>query len=421
MPVRKPLTSILVKPAGPDCNLACTYCFYLKKGELFPDAPVHRMNGAVLEEMVRQFLEQGGREVNFGWQGGEPTLMGLPFFEKAVELQQRYGRGQVVGNGLQTNGILLDRKWARFLHAYSFLVGLSLDGPEHVHDRYRRRRDGSGTWAAVTDRAKLLLDAGVAVNALVTVNDYSVRFADEIYDFLKELGFVYMQFIPIVEPHPERPGEPAPFTVDPEPYGAFLCTLFDRWMGDFKEGRPTTSIRFFESLFHLYAGVAPPECTLLERCGIYVVVEHNGDVYACDFFVTPEWRLGNLLEGDRLEALLNSPKQESFAEAKAALPGECRSCRWIALCRGGCPKDRIASPQGKSVNHLCPAFKQLFTHADERMQRLAEAWHRERTETEERLRRTRALIQAAGHEPGRNDPCPCGSGLKYKKCCGREL
>jgi len=264
---RKPLNSILIKPAGPDCNMACDYCFYLEKADLFTETPVHRMSETVLEEMIRQVMAQAGPEISFGWQGGEPTLMGLDFFEKAVDLQKRYGRSRSVGNGLQTNGLLIDGKWAPFLARYNVLVGLSLDGPEHVHDRYRKLRGGGSSWSRVRDRARLMLDAHVSVNALVVVNDYSVRFPEEIYLFHKELGLNYMQFIPVT----------APFTLSAEEYGPFLCKLFDLWLADFKDGLATTSIRFFDSLFFHYVDMRPPECTLLKECGVYVVGEHNGD------------------------------------------------------------------------------------------------------------------------------------------------
>ncbi|MFH2001138.1 MAG: radical SAM protein, partial [Planctomycetota bacterium] len=293
-PIYKPLTSILVKPAGPDCNLRCEYCFYLEKATLFQDSPKHRMELHLLEEMIRQCMNQGDQRISFGWQGGEPTLMGLDFFEKAVECQKRFGLNQIVGNGLQTNGILIDAAWTRFLSQYQFLVGLSLDGPEPIHDRYRRRLNGHGTWARVRNSARRMLDAGVAVNALVVLNDYSVRFPEEIYGFHKDLGLTYMQFIPVVRGSASG-GFGSPFAVTPEQYGTFLCAVFDLWIGDFDQGIPTTSIRYFDAVFHAYVGMPPPECTLLRECGTYVVVEHNGDVYACDFFVTPEWKLGNIL------------------------------------------------------------------------------------------------------------------------------
>jgi uncharacterized protein len=411
---KKKLSSVLIKPAGPDCNMACTYCFYLDKSHLFSETKVHRMSEDILEETVKQVLTQGETEVSFGWQGGEPTLMGLPFFRKAVELQQHYGRGQSVGNGLQTNGLLIDREWAEFLGEYKFLVGLSLDGPQHIHDRYRLLRSGKGSWTQVVEKAKLLLDNGVATNALSVINDYSVDFPDEIYSFHKSLGLHYMQFIPCLEPDPHDSARTAPFSAPPDRYGDFLCRVFDLWLDDFDGTVATTSIRFFDSLFHIYVDLPAPECTLLKQCGVYVVIEHNGDVYACDFFVEPEWKLGNIQTG-KLADMLNSAKQNRFGQLKAILPKECKKCPWLRTCRGGCTKDRRHNPADEQLNYYCRSYKKFFEHADKRFEHLAAEWKRQQ-------------MPHPSHPPqqepprvGRNDPCPCGSGLKYKKCCGADV
>jgi len=410
----------LIKPAGPDCNMNCTYCFYLKKSELFPETKIHRMSEGILEEVTRQVLAQPLRELSFSWQGGEPTLMGLPFFQKAVELQQKYGRGQVVGNGLQTNGLLIDKKWAEFLAAYKFLVGLSLDGPEHVHDKYRSLRNGRKSWSRVVKSAKILLDEGVAVNAISVVNDYSVRFPEEIYEYFKGNGLEYMQFIPCVETDSEDLSKPAPFSVSSDSYGSFLCKLFDLWIADFKDGKPKTSIRYFDSVFYIYAGMPPPECTLLEECGNYVVVEHNGDVYSCDFFVEDLWQLGSVLSGNLIE-MLNSSRQKSFGESKKSLSDDCLDCKWLFHCRGGCTKDRIRCPSDKKLSFFCSAYKMFFQHADSRLQKLASDWKKQQVREYEYQARQQELLQKRAksqQKVGRNDPCPCGSGLKYKKCCG---
>lgn len=408
------LTSILIKPAGPDCAMACGYCFYSGKSSLYPGPGSHRMSLEVLEEVMRQFLGRHVPGLSIGWQGGEPTLMGLPFFEKAAALEEAYGAGATISNGLQTNGLLIDRDWSRFLGKYKFLVGLSIDGPEHVHDRYRVMRGGGGTWARVSAAARLLLNDGVPVNALTVVNDYSVRYPDDIYDHHRELGLDYMQFIPCVETDPADPGRAAPFSAAAEAFGPFLCRMFDRWRADFREGAPTTSVRFFESLLFSYAGFAPPDCTLGETCGSYLVVEHNGDVYACDFFVEPAWRLGNVMEGG-LAAYLASDRQREFGARKAALPERCAECRWLELCRGGCPKDRIRDLRDGGVSHFCEAYRTFFAHADAELRRLAASWKKKAVAEEKR----RARVALTG-PVGRNDPCPCGSGLKYKKCCGRR-
>jgi uncharacterized protein len=411
---------VLVKPAGPDCNLGCTYCFYSGKQQMFGGAP-HRMSDDLLERLVRQALEAAGPEIAFCWQGGEPTLMGVEFFEHATALQRRHGARRRVLNSLQTNGLALDRRWARFLAENGFLVGLSIDGPEHVHDRYRHARDGAGTFARARDRAKLLLDSGVEVNALAVVTNDSVEHAAEIYGFFKELGLRHMQFVPAVERHPDDPARPASFSCPPEPYGAFLAELFDLWLADFSGSEPTTSVRLFDSVFYSYVGLEPPECSLLAECGNYLVVEHDGSVFPCDFFVEPGWRLGNL-RADRLVDLLDSERQARFGAIKSALPRECRDCRWLRHCRGGCPKDRLARGNGARHNHLCAGLKVFFEHADERLRGLADWWQSSRPELAEGARRAQLARSSGGPgKVGRNDPCPCGSGRKYKKCCLRSL
>lgn len=331
------------------------------------------MSEEILEEIIKQALYQSPGEISFGWQGGEPTLMGLPFFEKAVRLQAYHGKGKLIGNGLQTNGILVDKTWAKFLKEFHFLVGLSLDGPEHIHNRYRVLSAGQGSWSMVVNKAKLLLDAAVAVNSLIVVNNYSVRFPEEIYNFHKNLGLNNMQFIPCVERDPENPLLAAPFSAPPEEYGKFLCKLFDLWFGDFKDGRPTTFIRFFDSLFFLYVDKEPPDCTLQAECGTYLVVEHGGDVYSCDFFVDDAWKLGHIREG-RLIHMLNSSRQNKFGLQKAQLPEICKKCRWLKYCRGGCPKDRLRDPRDNGLNHFCQSFKMFFEHAHRRLSALAEKW-----------------------------------------------
>jgi len=373
---KKKLSSVLIKPAGPDCNMACTYCFYLEKSALFSETKTHRMSEDILEETVKQVLRQGETDVSFGWQGGEPTLMGLPFFQKAVELQQLYGKGQSVGNGLQTNGLLIDQEWAEFLSEFKFLIGLSLDGPEHIHNRYRLMRNGKGSWSRVVDKAKLLLDKGVATNAITVINDYSVDFPEEIYAFHKAIGLDYMQFIPCLESDPRDPSSVAPFSAPSDKYGRFLCRVFDLWLDDFDGIVATTSIRFFDSLFHIYVDLPAPECTLLKECGVYVVVEHNGDVYSCDFFVDPDWKLGNIMT-DRLLDMLNSSTQKRFGQLKASLPKDCLNCAWLRTCRGGCFKDRLHNPSNAELNNFCESYKMFFEHADKRFKELAAEWKRQ--------------------------------------------
>ncbi len=373
------------------------------------------MSDEILKATVSQVMQQGGQQVSFGWQGGEPTLMGLDFFRRAVDYQQQYGRpGQVVGNGLQTNGLVIDQEWAKFLADHQFLVGLSLDGPQHIHDKYRHFPSGKGSWEKISRARDILLDAGAQVNALIVVNDYSVQHAQEIYQYHKTAGMNFMQFIPCVETDPHHAGQAAPFSVAGPEYGKFLIDLFDLWIGDFRNGQPTTSIRFFDSVFYSYVGMTPPECTLLQECGIYVVIEHNGDVYSCDFFVEPEWRLGNV-EQDKLSDLLNSPKQNEFGRIKAQRPAECETCKWLDKCWGGCPKDRQGDPRDRGSNHFCQAFQMFFEHANSKLESLAKEWRNAQSN-----QRQQSRMNDDAQIIGRNDPCPCGSGRKFKKCCGRE-
>ena len=371
--VAKPLYSVLIKPAGPDCNMACGYCFYRHKASLWPDGKIHRMSEAILEETVRQVMTQAGERVVFIWQGGEPTLMGLSFFKKVVELQMRFGGNQIVGNALQTNGLVLDESWVRFLKRYNFFVGLSLDGPRHVHDHYRLTASGQGTWSRTLEAAKILLEADVDTNALAVINDYSVQFPDDIHQFLKENGLRYMQFIPCVEPDPDDPSKPAYFTAPAEAFGQFLRRIFDLWLADFKNGVPTTSVRFFDTLLHIYTGNQPPECSQLSECGVYLVIEYDGGVYPCDFWVEPSWRLGSVAS-DKLVDLLNSDRQQAFGRMKASLPDECRDCRWLSVCRGGCTRHRLPIGRDNALNHFCRAYKVFFEHADEQLRNLVRQW-----------------------------------------------
>jgi uncharacterized protein len=412
---KKTLSSVLVKPTGPRCNLDCTYCFYLEKDELFGRKKIYKMSDDILRNMVKQVMWQGGQNLSFGWQGGEPTLMGLPFFERAVEYQVRFGQqGQTVGNGLQTNGILLNEDWALFLRDAQFLVGLSLDGPAHIHDKYRRFPSGRSSWDYVVKARDTLLNKGVEVNALVVVNDYSVKHAQDIYEYHKSNGLNHMQFIPCVEPDHDDPTKAAGYSVDADSFGDFLCDIFDLWSQDFKNGRPTTSIRWFDSVFYTYVGYEAPECTLLKECGVYVVVEHNGNVYSCDFFVEPKWHLGNLME-NKLDDLLNSPLQNEFGKVKTQLPPECHTCQWLKHCWGGCPKDRQGDPADNGSNHFCRSYIKFFEHADAKLKKLAEQWKREQQAGQIR---EDGFSKKAFENVGRNDLCPCGSGKKFKNCHG---
>jgi len=422
-----PLTQLLIKPAGADCNLRCRYCFYLPKNALYPEPPIHRMSNEVLREMVRQIMQSWHPQIGFSWQGGEPTLCGVDFFRQAVAYQQQFGAsGQVVANSLQTNGLLINADWCRLFAEYKFLIGLSLDGPAEVHDYYRRTANARGSYEYAMRAARTMTECDAEYNILAVVNDWSARHARLIYQYFRDQGFRYLQFIPCVERDPET-GQPAPFSVSPQAYGDFLCAVFDEWVKDFRDGWPTVSERMFDSLMHTYLGRPAPMCIFMESCGDYVVVEHTGDVYSCDFFVEPACHLGNLLERE-IRLLHSSDQQFAFGERKRDVPPECTRCRWLAHCNGGCLKDRFMIPATQGRDYFCPAYRQLFAHSEAVFIDLRDRFlERERARTAAAV--AQPLARAAGpRQPtgqgaasrqtaGRNDPCPCGSGQKFKKCC----
>ena len=368
---------LLIKPAGPDCNLKCRYCFYLGKCQMFGPGS-HRMSETVLEKMVDDFLKLDFSPHAFAWQGGEPTLMGLDFFKKAVELQSRFGQnGRIVSNSLQTNAVLLDDDWGRFLHEYKFLLGVSLDGPGDLHDHYRRDAAGRGTFDRVMAGIETCRRHRVDFNILVLLNDLNVTEPDRIFDFLAENRFDFWQFIPCVERDPNT-GKVADFSVKPQQYGDFMCRIFDRWL---ELGPEKISVRLFDSLMAYYAYGRHTNCTFSERCNDYVVVEHNGDVFCCDFFVTEQWKLGNILETP-VNKLFESDKKYEFARSKRQLANKCIVCRYSDLCRGGCLKDRaFFNDEFCCESYLCAGYKQFFEHVIGTLKQLAARVHAARTDS----------------------------------------
>lgn len=353
--------SLLIKPSGSDCNVDCSYCFYKSRAAEIGSGR-QRMSDEVLDTLVKSYLGLRFQMSGFAWQGGEPTLMGLDFFKRAVELQKRYGvSGQEVGNSIQTNGLLLDNPdWCRFLAESKFLVGVSIDGPKHLHDHYRLDLGGHGTWDRVMASIARMKEFGVEYNTLTLVNRLTAEHADEIFDFLIDLGIRYLQFIPCVEVNPVS-GEIADFSVTPKQYGDFLCRLFDRWMAF---GPDKLSIRDFDSILtHCISG-RHTICTFDRQCSQYIVVEHQGDVFPCDFFVEPKWRLGNILETP-IEQLAACASKKAFARCKSNLATKCLICRHLAACRGGCMKDRAPfDPDNYGrESYFCESYRQFFDYA----------------------------------------------------------
>ena len=380
----------MAKPTSSTCNLDCTYCYYLSKATL-PNGPGHgRMSDEVLEAFIQKYIAGvTGPEVVFSWQGGEPTLLGLEFFRKIVALEKKHAKpGQRIQNDLQTNGTLITEEWCAFLKEHRFLVGLSIDGPRELHDKYRRTKDGQPTFDKVFQTAQLLKRHGVPFNALTCVNRFNARRPLDVYRFLRrELGVTYIQFIPIVEyknferlaPHcwdasrlplegtPEaRPGHPdsivTDWSVDPEAWGYFLCKVFDEWRA---RDVGKVLVNHFETLVAQHLGLPSQVCIYGEFCGKGIAVENDGSVYSCDHYVYPEYRLGNVKD-QPLHELAFSRTQVKFGYAKSeTLPGACRECPYLSDCWGECPKNRIirTSSGEPGLNYLCPGFKQFFQHA----------------------------------------------------------
>jgi len=361
--------TILIKPSGSDCNLDCKYCFYKARAPEIGQGR-QRMSSRVLETMVKDYLALRLPVSSFSWQGGEPTLMGLDFYKEVVELQKKYGaQGQQVSNALQTNAVLLDDQWCRFLHDNKFLVGISIDGPKQLHDHYRLDLGGNGTFDRVVRAIEDCRKHGVQFNTLTLVNRKNADHPDEVLDFLLERGVRYLQFIPCVEKDPAT-GELADFSVTPEQYGRFLCRIFDRW---FEYGPTKLSIRDFDSILSWCVTGTHTICTFNRLCSDYIVVEHTGDCFVCDFFVDPKWRLGNILEVP-IQQLAAHKKKRAFARNKQNLCDKCLLCRHLELCRGGCIKDRISPGRGgdsTSPSYLCESYRQFFDYAMPRFMQIA--------------------------------------------------
>jgi len=359
---------LLIKPAGPNCNLRCRYCFYLPKHKIYPGTG-HGMSREVMHSLIGQYMQMAGPNPSFGWQGGEPTLLGVEFFRRVVAVQaQKAKPGQAIANGLQTNGVLIDEEWARLLRRYNFLVGVSLDGPKYVHDHYRVEANGRGTFDTVTAAIETLRRHGVEFNVLCMVTDFSASKGAEIYEFLVERDIRYLQFIPCVERHPKT-GELRPYSCDPEEYGRFLCDVFDRWSAEIPA---QTYVRMLDDLLMVHMGHPAPSCILRKTCGDYLLVEHNGDVYPCDFFVEPEYLLGNLLETPLREIAL-SDKFMDFRFRKAEYGAQCENCPWQEFCYGGCQRHRITgNRQVHGPSYFCKSYRMLFEHSQDRYREIVQ-------------------------------------------------
>jgi len=383
--------TLLIKPSGSDCNIDCRYCFYKDRSPQYGRGK-QRMSDEVLAKLVKDYMQLGFPVAGFAWQGGEPTLMGVDFFKRAVELQKEYGTpGQQVSNTLQTNAVLLDEKWCRFFHDNKFLLGISIDGPKEFHDRYRVDRGGAGTFDRVMRGIGNCKKHHVEFSALVLLNNHNVRQPERLFDFLIEDDMTYVQFIPCVETDPRRFASPATssddesrggwqkrssggkvadFSITPQQYGEFLCKMFDLWHD---HGPEKVNIRDFDSIVTYFVLDNHTICTYNRLCAGFVVIEHTGEAFCCEFFVEPQWRIGNLLNTP-LEQLAKSRKNRQFAQLKKNLPGKCLVCQHLDICRGGCLKDRVRCTGATSgQNYFCESYKQFFDYSLPRFMQIAAA------------------------------------------------
>ena len=436
-PSYKPFAfSVMLKPIGPVCNLNCTYCYYLEKKNLYQDVKNFRMSEELLEAYIKQYIEsQHVPVVSFVWQGGEPTLMGIDFYKKALKFQHQYANGKRIENSFQTNGTLLDDDYCLFFRDNDFLVGVSVDGPEELHDLHRKNNSGKGSFKEVMRGIELCHKHKVEFNTLSVVNREIAYHPLKVYHFLKSIGSGFIQFIPIVEriiedPRPDTINLVAPvhgravvteWSVEPEMYGKFLCAIFDEWV---RNDVGKYFVQIMDVTLANWAGERPGLCVFTETCGDAMVMEHNGDIYTCDHFVYPEYYIGNLLKTS-LKEMASSEKQKQFGKDKRdKLPRYCFECEYRFACNGECPKHRfMLTPDGQEgLNYLCPSYKRFFAHVHPYMQFMADELKAKRApanvmEWVKMMDRQKEGKFSVNRNPGRNDLCFCGSGKKFKNCC----
>lgn len=373
-PFAKPLY-VMLKPAGAHCNLACKYCYYLEKNKLYPTAQRHLMSDEMLEQFTREYIEaQTMNQVLFTWHGGEPLLRSIDFYRKALSLQQKYAGGRRIDNVIQTNGTLLTDEWCEFFAQNHWLVGISIDGPQPYHDHYRLTAAGKPSWQKVMQGIKLLKKHGVEWNAMAVVNAYNVNHPLEFYRFFKENGCQFLQFTPIVERLTRHEDgrtlasladkdeiSLSEASVAPEQWGYFLCAIFDEWV---RKDVGKIFVEIFDCTLANWMGVSPGICAYSKECGHAGVMEHNGDVYSCDHFVFPEYKLGNIRDHSLIDMLYGEQQQEFSRLKHSSLPRQCKECDMEFACHGECPKNRFMKDKygDSGLNYLCPGYYHYYQH-----------------------------------------------------------
>lgn len=373
-PFAKPLY-VMLKPAGAHCNLACKYCYYLEKNKLYPTAQRHLMSDEMLEQFTREYIEaQTMNQVLFTWHGGEPLLRSIDFYRKALSLQQKYAGGRHIDNVIQTNGTLLTDEWCEFFAQNHWLVGISIDGPQPDHDHYRLTAAGKPSWKKVMQGIKLLKKHGVEWNAMAVVNAYNANHPQEFYRFFKENGCQFLQFTPIVERLTRHEDgrtlasladkdeiSLSEASVAPEQWGYFLCAIFDEWV---RKDVGKIFVEIFDCTLANWMGISPGICAYSKECGHAGVMEHNGDVYSCDHFVFPEYKLGNIRDHSLIDMLYGEQQQEFSRLKHSSLPRQCKECDMEFACHGECPKNRFMKDKygDSGLNYLCPGYYHYYQH-----------------------------------------------------------
>ena len=423
---------IMAKPTGAICNLDCEYCFYLEKEKLYPSVKNWAMPDDVLEKYIKEYIHsQQVPEITFAWQGGEPTLLGVDFFKKAVQLQKEYSDGKKIENTFQTNGILLNDEWCNFFSENNFLIGLSIDGPREIHDKYRVLKGGKPSFDKVMMGLEYLKKHKVEFNTLTCVQKDNSYKPLEVYEFLKEIGSIFIQFIPIVErkslneaselklvkPSYKEEAVVTDWSVEPLQYGKFLMEIFDRWV---RNDVGKYYVQIFDVSLGLWHGLGSSLCVFRETCGQALAMEHNGDVYSYDHFVYPDNKLGNIME-ESLNKIVDSKQQIQFAtDKKTQLPQYCINCDVRFACNGECPKHRFTKTPGgeEGLNYLCAGYKYFFHGIAPYMRFMSNELANKRPPANVMLwtkEKDRGFPEV---DIKRNDQCICGSGLKFKNCCG---
>lgn len=399
---------VMWKTVSEDCNLACDYCYYSTCGGK-PGGRISTIDPGVLEKFIKNYMALSNGSTSFAWQGGEPLLAGLAFFEQVVALQAKHAPPhRMISNALQTNGTLIHERWAAFFRRYRFLIGVSLDGPAPIHDLRRVDAGGGGSFERVMAGIAHLRRHEVDFNILTVIHKDNVGKARELFRFYEKERIGFVQFIPCMEFQSRHVDQPGIYEITPEQYGDFLCEAFDCW---YNNGNPFISERFFDNMLQVYARRNPDLCIHRENCVKTLILERNGDAFPCDFFIHADWQLGNV-GVDSLQDIAGHWRYDDFMKLKPRLPGACQTCPWLGLCYGGCPRNRSwnEAMTESTTDYFCRSYRQVYTYAHERMTKLGDR-------ARQHLFAQGVAQSGKGKMPGRNDICACGSGRKYKHCC----